>query len=85
MVSQKVKDLIYRFNMFHYSALEYLQLAYEEQEFLKIASEEDRDYYVQSGTGEGVYMVVSGILMDNPELALQFPDLDIKQYQPIVR
>ena len=85
MVSQKVKDLIKKIETSYHSDLEYLQLACEEQEFLKTASEEDLDYYVQSGTGEGMYMSISGILMTKPELALQFPDLDIKRYQPIVR
>ena len=84
-INEPVEDLIKKIETSYHTDLEYLQLACEEQEFLKTASEEDLDYYVQSGTGEGMYMSVSGILMTKPELAKQVPQLDIKRYQPIVR
>jgi len=80
MVSQRVKDLIKKIETSYHTDLEYLQLDYEVQEFFKTASKEDRDYYAFSGTGEGMYMSVSGILMNNPELAKQVPGLDVSRY-----
>lgn len=85
MVSSKAKELIRKIMTMVPSDIGFLHLAVEEQEFLKTASKEDLDYYVQYGAGECLYMCVSGILLEKPELAKQFPDLDIKRYQPIVR
>ena len=85
MRNQKLSDFIDKVLFGHYSEVDCLKLAVEQEELLRDLSDEELEYYIQSGAGDCLGMCVSGILMVKPELALQVPDLDIKRYQPIVR
>lgn len=76
----KMIDFIDKVLFGHYSEVECLQLAVEQQELLQDISDEELEYYIQSGAGDCLGMCVSGILMTKPELAKQVPGLDVSRY-----